>query len=166
MNTSEGLLELSMMNAEAKSSAFDDFFVWGTERGIPPEVLTRLKGVWNITKELAGEIVSVGRIIVDKILAFLKDNPQLTVGMALGAAVGVLIAMIPVLGPILAPVGTVITAAYGAGVGAALEAGETTADATDPMVAAINLARKFFELLVDIFKAVTSYWSPEDGLTA
>lgn len=166
MDTSEALFELTLLNAEKSDSSFEDFFIWGTEKGIPIEVLTRLKSIWDFTKPIAGEVVSVGKIIVTAIADFLKANKQMLLGLALGAAVAALIASVPILGPLLAPVATVISTVYGAGVGAALEDGEKTSDATNPMVAAITLAKKFMELLITIFQAVSAYWSDNEANTA
>ena len=42
MNSSEALFELSLINAEESNTNFDDFFIWGLEKGIPPEILTDL----------------------------------------------------------------------------------------------------------------------------
>jgi len=87
-------------------------------------------------------------------------------GMAMGAAVAALVASVPFLGPLLAPLVTALSAIYGAGVGAALGDGEKTSDAANPMVAAITLAKKFMELLITIFQAVSAYWSDNEATTA
>ena len=158
METSDALFELSLMNAESQSGAFEDFYIWAADHGVPPEILTRLKPVWDTTKAIAGEVVSVGKVIIQAIVDFVKENPGIAIGLAIGAVVGVLVAGVPFLGPILAPVATAVAAIYGAGVGAALDAGESTVDATNPVVAAINLARKFLDLLVTIFMAIRTYW--------
>lgn len=154
MNTDEALFELSLMNAETSSAVFDDFFIWGMNKGIPPEVLTRLKTLWEYTENIAGETLALGKIIINAIRDFIVANQQIAIGAAIGAVVGLLTASIPFLGPVLAPLGIL----YGAGVGAALDNGETTANATSPAVVAINLAKKFFELLVAVFKAVQNHY--------
>ena len=97
MNSSEALFELSLINAEESNTNFDDFFIWGLEKGIPPEILTRLKKVWDFTKVAIEESISIGKIIVNTIWKFMKAHPQLSVGLALGAAVGLLVAAIPFL---------------------------------------------------------------------
>lgn len=150
----QGMFELSLMNAEVSSMRFDDVVVEALNRGIPPELVTRLKDVWENTKEIAGEIIAIGKIIVRQIIEFLKKNPKLTVGLALGAAVAALIAGIPFIGPVLQPVATWIAAVYGAGVGAAMQKGDISGS---PLSAAIALAEAFFELIVNIMKSVTGY---------
>lgn len=166
MNKDDALFELSLVNAENASNSFEDFYVWGTGKGIPPEILTRLKAIWDFTKKVAGEVVSVGKIIVTTIANFLKGNPNLTIGLALGAAVAVLSGSIPVLGPLLMPVSGALATIYGAGVGAAIDDGEKMRDATDPIVAAIALARSFMKLLIEIFQAISVYWSGDEALKA
>ena len=151
-----GLFDLTLLNAESSAANFDDVVIEGIQRGIPPELLTRLKELWEKTKLIAGEIVAVGKIIVQQIFNFLKDNPKLTLGIALGAAVSALIAGIPFIGAILEPISTIISTLYGAGVGAAMQAGDYSGS---PYTAAIELANKFFELIKKIFNAIAQYWA-------
>ena len=151
----QGLFELTLLNAEMSREQFDDFIVVGLNRGIPAEIITRLQGLWDVTKEVAGEVVAVGKIIVQQIIEFLKANPKLSVGLALGAAVGALIAGIPFLGPLLAPLATGLSMLYGAAVGAAKDAG---ADSSDTYEAVLSLAKKFFELLQNIMVSIKDYF--------
>jgi hypothetical protein len=152
----QGMFELTLMNAEASSTRFDDVAVEALNRGIPPELVTRLKELWEQTKVIAGEIVAIGKIIVRQIIEFLKNNPKLTVGMALGVAIGALIGGIPWIGVLLKPMATLIATLYGAGVGAAMEQGDHSGS---PFSAAIALAEAFFELLKNILNSVAGYLS-------
>ena len=156
LKPNQGMFELSLMNAEASSAQFDDVVVEALNRGIPPELVTRLKELWEKTKVVAGEIVAIGKIIVRQIIEFLRQNPKLTIGMALGVAVAVLIGGIPFIGPLLQPLATLIAAVYGAGVGAAMENGDNSGS---PLSAAIALAEKFFELLKNILNSIAEYFS-------
>ena len=151
-----GLFDLTLLNAESASANFDDIFIEGVQRGMPVELLTRLRGLWETTKAIAVEVIAIGKIIVQKIFEFLKQNPKLTLGIALGAAVGVLIAGIPLIGSLLAPIATLITTLYGAAVGTTMDAGQASASFTD---AAFALADKFFELLKMIFSSIAEYWT-------
>ena len=156
LNPEQGLFELTLMNGETKDYAFDTMVVDAINRRLPPEVITRLKELWEKTKIIAGEVVSVGKIIVQQILDFIKSNPKLSIGMAIGAAVAVLISGIPILGPLLAPIAAVVSIIYFGGVGALMEKGDYSGSLN---AAAIELATKFFELLKSIFNAVMQYWS-------
>ncbi|MNR40060.1 hypothetical protein D3C85_1583190 [compost metagenome] len=118
--------------------------------------MTRLQGLWNLTKEIAGEVVAIGKIVVRKIFEFLKANPNLSIGIALGAAVGALISGIPFIGPLLAPLSAGLSMLYGAAVGSTLDQG---VQSNDPFVAATLLARKFFELIQSIFLSIKEYFA-------
>jgi len=152
------LFELSMLNAERIQSEFDDVVVEGVKRGIPLEILTRLKDIWEATQNIAGEIIAIGKIIVMAIIDFFKANPTLTAGMALGAAVSSLVLMIPVIGPLLLPLTTLVASVYGAGVGASMQEGDYSAS---PITAAIALANKFFEMLIKILRGISEYWKAQ-----
>ena len=157
LSSEQALFELSMLNAERLQSDFDDVVIEGVKRGVPPEILTRLKDIWEATQDIAGEIIAIGKIIVMAIIDFFKANPTLTAGMALGAAVSSLILAIPFLGTLLLPLATLLATLYGAGVGAAMQEGDYSAS---PITAAVALADKFFEMLRMILMALSQYWNP------
>ncbi len=152
----DALFELTLLNAEYFDDEFDDVIIASLKRNIPPEILTRLLELWTQTKEVAGEIIAIGKIIVRKIIEFFLDNPKLTIGIAIGGALGVLVASIPLIGPILAPLAGTVSMLYGGGVGALMQRGDTSAS---PFNAAIELAQKFFELLIAVFNGVVEYWN-------
>lgn len=153
---SSAMLELSMMNADVGNQNFDDVIIDALNRGIPPEVVTRLQDIWTATKKIGNEVIAIGKIIVREIVRFLKENTKITVGIAIGAAITFLVASVPFVGPILAPYVAVLATMYGAGAGAAMDAG---ADPSSPLAAAIALASKFFELLKNIFSAIAERWT-------
>ncbi|MDH4562309.1 hypothetical protein [Pseudomonas sp. BN411] len=150
-----GMFELTLLNAAVSREQLDDVLVMGLNRGIPPEIMTRLESVWGMTRTIAGEVVAIGKIVVMKIFEFLKANPNLTIGIALGAAVGTLIAGIPFLGAMLAPLVTALSILYGAAVGATKDAG---GDPSDAYAAVGHLAKKFFELIQEIFLSIQDYF--------
>jgi hypothetical protein len=156
LSKEEGVFELTLLNAELSREQFDDYLIMGVSRGIPVEIMTRLQGLWNLTKEIAGEVVAIGKIVVRKIFEFLKANPNLSIGIALGAAVGALISGIPFIGPLLAPLSAGLSMLYGAAVGSTLDQG---VQSNDPFVAATLLARKFFELIQSIFLSIKEYFA-------
>lgn len=156
LSKEQGVFELTLLNAELSRDQFDDFVVMGVSRGVPVEIMTRLQGLWNMTKEIAGEVVAIGKIVVRKIFEFLKANPNLSIGIALGAAVGALISGIPFIGPLLAPLSAGLSMLYGAAVGSTLDQG---VQSNDPFVAATLLARKFFELIQSIFLSIKEYFA-------
>ncbi len=156
LQSKRSAFELTLLNAELSQLSFDDVIILGIKRGIPPELVTRLSDLWEKTKEIAGEVIAVGKIIVQKIISFLIENPKLTIGIAIGAALTVLVAGIPFIGPWLAPIAGTISILYGAGIGASMQNGDYS---MSPYSAGIELASKFFELLISIFKGIAEYWN-------
>ena len=112
-----GALELSIMNAETESRSFQDILVELLNKSVPAEIVTRLEELWDVTKRVAGEVMRVGRIIVLKIVDFVRANPNLAAGMAIGAAVGALVGLVPWIGPLLQPIAMAIGAVTGAALG-------------------------------------------------
>jgi hypothetical protein len=154
------LLELTIMNAQASNSRFEEVAVHLLDRGIPAEVVTRLASIWEATEMIAGEVIAVGRIVVAKIVEFLNENPTIAAGIAIGAAIAALIASLPVLGPLLAPLTTPLALAGGGAIGANMQRGH---DSGSIINGAIDLASKFFSLLIQIFQAVAEYWGQRQG---
>jgi len=154
----QGLLDLSILNAESQQQDFNEIVVELSNKKIPIEIITRLKPIWEKTKEIAGEIVNIGKIIVLKIINFIKENPNMSAGIALGAAIGAIIGMVPFFGPLLQPIVTALSTFLGIMVGGAMDRGEKT-DLT--LENAIKSAKVFLSLFVDIFISVKQYF--EEG---
>lgn len=152
----QGAFELTLLNAEHSDGRFEDVLIDGLELGIPAEIMTRLESLWRVTKTIAGELVAIGKILVTQILAFMKAHPGIGIGVALGAAAGALTAGIPFIGPLLAPITTSATMLAGAAVGSTFDSGTPS---SDPLIAAIQLAKKFFEFIQTVFLAIRDYYS-------
>lgn len=155
MKSETALLELSILNAETHSSSFSDMAVVALNRGIPPEIITRLKNLWDETKIVAGETIQIGKIIVSKIISYIQKNQRLAIGIAIGIALGALVSMIPLIGGLLAPLATIVAASYGALTGYQLDKGKK---ADTAMSKAIEIAHEFFALFADILSAVEAFW--------
>ncbi len=156
LTAAQGAFELTLLNAECARDKFDDLVIEGLSLGIPAEIMTRLEAIWSTTRQIAGEVITVGRIVVRQILAFIKAHPGIAIGVAIGAAIGGITAAIPFIGPLLAPITTSAAVLMGAAVGATVDSGSPS---SDPLVAAIQLARKFFEFIQSVFLAVRDYYS-------
>lgn len=146
LNSEQAMLEFTLLNAETYGQSFDDVVLEGLQRGIPPELLTRMKSLWEKTKQIGNEVIEVGKIIVMKIIEFLRNNPKLAASLAIGAAVYLLAHAIPFIGPLLAPLLAAVAAIYAFG----------TLSSLDDF---INLAKEFFAMLVGIFNAVANRWA-------
>lgn len=146
LNSEQAMLEFTLLNAETTGQSFDDVVLEGLQRGIPPEMLTRMKSLWEQTKQIGNEVIEVGKIIVMKIIEFLKANPKLAASLAIGAAVYLLAHTIPLIGPLLAPLLAAVAAIYAFG----------TLTSLDDV---IKMAKEFFALIVSIFNAVANRWT-------
>jgi len=149
----EALLELSMINADSIDYDFTDVKVKFINYGIPPEIVTRFEELWEHTKVIAGEVVSVGKIIVIQIYDFIMANINIGTGIALGAILAAIISSIPFLGVLIGPLLSTCAMLYGAFEGAKLDA-----ETNDPVKAIFKTAQSFILLFKNIFLALKEYW--------
>jgi hypothetical protein len=152
--------KLTLLNAEAKSVSSSDLYLWLTESGLPSEMAIRLKGLIDVTAKVADCVINIGKIILIKIIEFVKTHPNLAIGIAIGAAIGALVSMIPFLGVYLAPIVMAVSVTIGAIAGHRLdkiEQGQTVNKSSDLIAIGqdvIEIAKAFFNLLIDIFNTV------------
>lgn len=159
MTPAQANMDLTIWNAEAEALASSDLYLWLRESGLPSDVAIRLKGLVDMTAKVADRTISIGKIILLKIIEFVKAHPNLAIGIALGAAIGALVLMVPFLGPLLAPITMAIGATIGALAGQRLDSGKTGKFSEEnPLISipqdAIEIAKAFFELLIAVFNAV------------
>ena len=131
-----------------------DFYAWLKERGLPDEAAIRLKTVAEITAEVGKRVINVGKMILIRIMEFVKAHPNLAIGIAIGAAIGALVNAIPWIGPFLAPIATLIGVTVGAIAGHRLDKAAAGTPQNSGLVAIgqdiIEIATAFFKLLMDI----------------
>ena len=145
-------LNLALWQAEADSMNSSELYAWLVDSGLPHEVAIRLHDLIGVTKPVGNKLFAIGKIILIKIIEFVKAHPFLVVGAAVGAAVATLITSVPFVGQLLAPVamalGITITA-VGAVVGHRLDkcfqgVGEDI----------FEIAKEFFKLVTDVFNTI------------
>ena len=159
ISANEAKLELNLFNSNVLSLDRVDVFTRFTNAGVPQEIIFRLEEFWEQTKVVGEKIIHIGKIILLEILKFIEKNPNLAIGVALGAAIGALVSFVPFLGPTLAPLTMTIGAVYGGAVGTRLDRNKKPANLIEDISQeAIILAKKFFELLASIFKALQDYF--------
>lgn len=151
-------LEIILINAEAESVPSSNLYLWLRESGLPSEVAIRLQSFVDTTTQVVGGVISVGKIVLLKIIDFVKANPHTAIGISIGAAVGALSGMIPLLGPYLAPVAVAIGATLGAVAGHRSDKIARSEVVNTGFIAVaqdiIEIAKAFFTLLADIFNLV------------
>ena len=161
MTLPQAKLELALWQADADSVSSSDLYIRLTEMGLPPEVAIRLKALLEMVKPIGDKLISVGKIIVLKLIEFIERHPNLATGIALGAAVSSLIASIPFLGPILAPIALPLGVTAGAIAGHRLDRADGRSISGDRGVMTIaqdviEIARAFFALFIDTLMTVAA----------
>lgn len=156
LSTAQANLKLALWNADASAVNGTELYVELHQLNLPDAVTSQLHEFIYTTKEIAGKVINIGKIVILKILDFIKAHPFLVTGMAIGAVIGSvigsLITSVPLLGPILSPIalalGITITAA-GVVIGHRLdkqfqEVGQDIGE----------IIQEFFSLFVDVFRTV------------
>lgn len=161
MTLPQARLELALWQAEADMACSSDLYIRLTELGLPSEVAIRLKELLELVKPIGAKMVSLGKVIVFKLIEFIEKHPNLATGIALGAAVSSLIASIPFLGPILAPIALPLGIAVGAIAGHRVDkaqGGKMNGDVGLIEIAqdVIEIARAFFQLFIDTLMAISA----------
>lgn len=144
---SQADLKMSLWQVEAEDTTSAEIYMWLRESGLPNEVTIRLHELLTFTKNVAGRVISVGKVILIKIVEFVKAHPFLVTSAGIGAVVGVaitgMITSIPFVGQLLAPIAI------------ALGIGITVAGA----VVGHNLDKRFPSLGKDIFEIVEDFFA-------
>lgn len=159
MTESKAKIELATLEAQYKDIDKVDIISKLSNQKLPLEVVTRMQELWDKTKSIAGQVFSIGKIILIKIWEFISNNKHLALGVAIGAAIGALVNLIPLIGSFIAPLAIAVGAFIGGVAGMQLDKvanGQLpSTNVFDVFGDAINIAVKFFKLLADIFKAVS-----------
>lgn len=165
--TVEQKMALMQMKGNAGRISLEDRYNDLKQSGLPLEAIGALTDLsMKTAKTIAGEVIDIGKIIVMKILDFVKENPTLSIGIAIGGAIGALAAFIPFIGPFIAPLSIGLGAAAGAVIGNQISGVDNLNDGVDkigeladsPITTtlknAIDIGKKFFQLLKDILVAI------------
>ncbi|MGA1265374.1 MAG: hypothetical protein ACO331_15960 [Prochlorothrix sp.] len=156
LSKAQANLKAALWDIDASKYKSHELFMELMDLGLPKEVATRIHDLLSKTAYVAGKTLNIGKIIVLKILEFIKAHPFLVTGLGIGATVGAAIAAlitgIPFIGPLLAPIaaalGLTITVA-GAVIGHSLDKalpgfGQSV----------VEIAQSFFKLITEVFNLV------------
>jgi hypothetical protein len=159
MTPATARLELLLLDAESEATSSSDFYIWLRESGLSPEAAIRMKELINVTARIGTKVVSLGKVLVLKLIEFVKAHQNLAVGVALGAAVATFIGSIPLLGPLLAPIALVLGIGIGAVAGHRVDkaAGTPISQSINPISITqdiIEIAREFFRFFIELIHAL------------
>jgi hypothetical protein len=156
LSKAQANLKVALWEIDANKYASHELFLELLELELPKEVASRIHDLLTKTAYAAGKVVHIGKIIVIKILEFIKAHPFLVAGLGIGAviasAISALVTGVPFVGPFLAPLaaalGITITVA-GAVIGHSL-------DKILPSFgqSVVEIAQEFFKLIIEIFNLV------------
>lgn len=156
LSASQANLKLAIWNAEAGTARSADIYEWLQEIGLPEEVVLRLHDLVGHTVRIGKKVVSIGKVLLIKIIEFVKAHPFLVAGAGIAAVVGSaiysLIISIPFVGPILEPIARAL------GIGLTLT-GAVLGHVLDKQFKnvgqnIVEVASEFFQLLTTVLNAV------------
>jgi hypothetical protein len=157
---------MALWQADAGSMSSSDLYVWLNDSGLPHEVTIRLHELANYTQKAGNKVVDIGKIILIKIIEFVKAHPNLVAGVGIGVTIGVavnyLVSSIPFIGVLLAPLATVLATAFGIVVfgiaGHRLDKRAQGKEVQNGLMGfaedIIEIVKAFFKLMVDVFNLV------------
>jgi len=151
--------KMALWQLEADSMSSSDLYVWIASSGLPDDIAIKLHQLAHYTEKVGNKVISVGKIILIKIIEFIKAHPYLSIGIALGAVVGLLVNTIPFFGQFLAPLATVLGITLGAIAGHRLDKRRQGKELFNIGVIGVTeeiveIAKEFFQLLIEVFSLV------------
>ena len=169
MNQAKGKLNLMSLEAQAVLLKEIDFVTLLVNANFPTEITSRLSKLLSATKKIGEQVIHIGKIILMKVLDFVKENPNLSIGIAVGLSLsiisGLLSITVPFIGTwlstIVTPLVAMITVPAGLLYGHRLDKIiESDGEVGNSLVMDLITATKlFWALLVDIFSSVKDAWS-------
>ncbi|MEG4329054.1 hypothetical protein [Microcoleus sp. herbarium5] len=148
-------LKMALWQVDADAMSSSDLYVWLNDIGLPHEVSIRLHELATYTKKAANKVLLIGKILLIKIIEFVKAHPHLAIGVAVGVAVRILASSIPFVGPLLEPLATALGIPIGAIAGHQLDRGKEVSDGIIGIVQEIiEITKEFFQLLIDVCNTI------------
>lgn len=151
-------LKMALWQVDAESISSCDLYVWLNDTGLPYEVTIRLHELATYTRKVSNKVFAIGKILLIKIIEFVKAHPYLATGVAVGAAVGFLVNAILFIGPLLAPLATALGIVIFGMAGHRLDKRSQGKEISSGILGiaedVVEIAAAFFKLLADIFNAV------------
>lgn len=84
LNPSQARLKLAILNKQAEAKNSWEFYSEMRTLGLPEEVIEILQKVLKVTSKVAGTVISMGKIIVIKLIEYVAKHPLQVAGLAVG----------------------------------------------------------------------------------
>ena len=149
-------LKLTLWDNQAQSMRSDELYARLLRLGLPENIVSMLHDLILKVERVGRKVIAIGKIILMKLLEFLEKNLGLVAGIGIGAllssALVTLMGSVPIFGALLLPIakamGIVITAT------GAVFGKKVDTIVPDLGKTLLDIAKGFFQLLVDIFKSM------------
>jgi len=159
MTADRALSELVNLDGQYADWSRTDMFTYLVDRGLPLSLATRMEELWDKTKMIGQRVISIGKIIVLRILDFVEQHTNLAIGVAIGAAIGALVSLIPFIGHFLAPIAALFGIAVVGFQGHMIDLAIQNGYRAGISEGIITLAKVFFQLFSDIINALKGEFS-------
>ena len=154
--------DLLIEEIKALKQTKDEVFEYFISHNLSKTAISYITRLWDYTKDVAGSVVSIGKIIVMKIINFIKENPNMAFGAALGAIAGAMagtfVGWIPFIGQALSVLSITGGMMMGAIAGDRMDRAEKGEFVDDGLLAVfgdtISIAKKFIKLFAEIIQAI------------
>jgi hypothetical protein len=99
---------------EVKVAQLDrvEMMAYFSNQGVPMEIVTRMERLWYQTIRIADRVFEIGKVIILKLIRFIKQNSNMMIGVAIGVGLGTLASMLPLIGHLISPIVTVVFSIY------------------------------------------------------
>jgi len=143
---------------QSKDAVFEFFMI----KNLPKQVIHYITKLWDYTHTIGESVIAIGKIILLKIIDFIKENPNMAFGTALGAIAGAMassfISWIPFIGQALSVITIGAGMLIGAIAGDRMDRAENGEYVDESLMSVfgdtISVAKKFIQLFIDIIKTI------------
>ena len=163
LSLAQSRLKLTLWNAEVEGFSSQNFYIWLQEMGLPESVVTRLHDLAGKTVQLGKKLVSIGKVLLFRIINFVKENPCFVAGAGIGAVIGAaiysLVSSLPFgIGQFLEPLAKIL------GLGA-VSLGASAGHSLDRELKSFSqslqeAANNFFNLLASVLHSLSNQFVP------
>jgi uncharacterized membrane protein len=167
LSKAQAFLKFELWHIAAESIRSSEIYSKLQELRLPTEVIDILYSLIDKTKKIGGRVFNVGKVVLLKIIDFVKAHPLLSLGITSGIFVGHnillvghaitgLISYVPFLGSLLAPISAQITAILSVvpSLLGALLGHRLDKKIPDMGQNADEILKAFFSLLIEVFNIV------------
>ena len=148
-----------MTKSDAQTQAIRIARRLGIPESMQGEFASVILKIYEITIKVKNEVVAFGRILINKLIEFIKENKKVIIGAFIGFIFGIALSFIPFIGPIIANFAPLLGAAYmkakEMGENGKIDASESTLGQL--FKGATEIVSKFYELVEDIIKDYNAY---------